>query len=181
MRTRIKVINFLTCVYSRENIEKMDVDIEIRTSDVISIVHEKTAYVGAKMAGDPNAYARIATTEADEGILVNAMNEGCTLLYDALQRYDPVASVSESYVSVSLKMPNSYDTGVSSAVKDKLRQFFADYAVSAWFMATNKAEAEVYRSAAVGQLTGLRVLLAERKHPTRVKPVEVRRETTGYE
>lgn len=175
------MINFLTCVYSRENIEKMDVDIEIRTSDVISIVHEKTAYVGAKMAGDPNAYARISTTEADEGILVNAMNEGCTLLYDALQRYDPVASVSESYVSVSLKMPNSYDTGVSSAVKDKLRQFFADYAVSAWFMATNKAEAEVYRSAAVGQLTGLRVLLAERKHPTRVKPVEVRRETTGYE
>lgn len=181
MRTRIKVINFLTCVYSRENIEKMDVDIKFVTSGVISIVHEKTAYVGAKMAGDPNAYARIATTEADEGILVNAMNEGCTLLYDALQRYDPVASVDESVVSVSLKMPNSYDTGVSSAVKDKLRQFFADYAVSAWFMATNKAEAEVYRSAAVGQLTGLRVLLAERKHPTRVKPVEVRRETTGYE
>lgn len=171
----------MTCVYSRENIEKMDVDIEIRTSDVISIVHEKTAYVGAKMAGDPNAYARIATTEADEGILVNAMNEGCTLLYDALQRYDPVASVDASGVSVLLKMPNSYDTGVSYAVKDKLRQFFADYAVSAWFMATNKAEAEVYRSAAVGQLTGLRVLLAERKHPTRVKPVEVRRETTGYE
>lgn len=159
----------------------MDIEIKIETSDVISIVHEKTAYVGAKMAGDPNAYARIATTEADEGILVNAMNEGCTLLYDALQRYDPVASVDESVVSVSLKMPNSYDTGVSSAVKDKLRQFFADYAVSAWFMATNKAEAEVYRSAAVGQLTGLRVLLAERKHPTRVKPVEVRRETTGYE
>lgn len=171
----------MACVYSRENIEKMNVDIQFGTSDVISIVHEKTAYVGAKMAGDPNAYARIATTEADEGSIVNAMNEGCTLLYDALPRYDPVASVSESYVSVSLKMPNSYDTGVSSAVKDKLRQFFADYSVSAWFMATNKAEAEVYRSAAVGQLTGLRVLLAERKHPTRVKPVEVRRETTGYE
>lgn len=168
------------CIFARKH-KKMDVDIEFSTSGVISIVHEKTAYVGAKMAGDPNAYARIATTEADEGILVNAMNEGCTLLYDALQRYDPVASVDKSAVSVSLKMPNSYDTGVSSAVKDKLRQFFADYAVSAWFMATNKAEAEVYRSAAVGQLTGLRVLLAERKHPTRVKPVEVRRETTGYE
>lgn len=159
----------------------MDIKIGFRTSDVISIVHEKTAYVGAKMAGDPNAYARIATTKADEEFLVNAMNEGCTLLYDALQRYDPVAIVDERNVSVSLKMPNSYDTGVSSAVKDKLRQFFADYAVSAWFMVTNKAEAEVYRGAAVGQLTGLRVLLAERKHPTRVKPVEVRRETTGYE
>lgn len=159
----------------------MDIEIKIGTSDVISLVHKKTAYVGAKMVGDPNAYARIATTEADEEFLVDAMNKGCTLLYDALQRYDPVAIVDESNVSVSLKMPNSYDTGVSSAVKDKLREFFSDYAVSAWFMATNKAEAEVYRGAAVGQLTGLRVLLAERKHPTRVKPVEVRRETTGYE
>ena len=159
----------------------MDIEIKIGTSDVISLVHKKTAYVGAKMVGDPNAYARIATTEADEEFLVDAINEGCTLLYDVLQRYDPVASVDETDVSVSLKMPNSYDTGVSLAVKDKLREFFSDYAVSAWFMATNKAESEVYRGAAVGQLTGLRVLLAERKHPTRVKPVEVRRETTGYE
>lgn len=145
----------------------MDIEIKIWTSDVISLVHKKTAYVGAKMVGDPNAYARIATTEADEEFLVDAMNEGCTLLYDALQRYDPVASVNESDVSVSLKMPNSYDTGVSSAVKDKLREFFSDYAVSAWFMATNKAEAEVYRGAAVGQLTGLRVLLAERSESVR--------------
>lgn len=159
----------------------MDIKIKIGKSDVINLVHKKTAYVGAKMVGDPNAYARIATTEADKEFLVDAMNKGYTLLYDALQRYDPVAIVDESNVSVSLKMPNSYDTGVSSAVKDKLREFFSDYAVSAWFMATNKAEAEVYRGAAVGQLTGLRVLLAERKHPTRVEPVEVRRETTGYE
>ena len=160
----------------------MNIDIEFATSDVVNAVHERTAYVGSKLTGqDPNAYTRIATTKADEAFLVRTMNEGCSLLYDVMQRYKPEASVDESDVSVSLEMPDSYETGVGVAVEDKLRAFFVDYAVSAWFLVTNKAEADAYRSAAVSQLTGLRVLLSERKHPTRVKPVEVRRETTRYE
>lgn len=170
------------CVYSRKRYIYMNIDIEFATSDVMNAVHEKTAYVSSKMTGvDPNAYERIATTAADESYIVNAMIEGCRQLYDVMYRYAPSASVANGMITISLRMPESYNEDTSAAVADKLRQYLSDYAVSVWFQATNKVEADAYRNAALGQLTGIRVLLSEREHPTRVKPTEVRRETSTYE
>lgn len=160
----------------------MDIEIQIQTSEVVGLVHEKTAYVSSKMTGvDPNAYERIATTTADESYIMNAMREGCRQLYDVMYRYTPSASVTENMVTISLRMPESYNEDMSTAVSGKLRQYFSDYAVGVWFQATNKAEADAYKSAAMSELAGIRVLLSERDHPTRVKPTEVRRETSTYE
>ena len=176
-----KDVRASVCIFARNDMD-MDIRIDISMDDIMSAVHERTAYVGSKMSGQmPGAYERIATTYADEQFLARSIKEGCSVLYDVMYRYMPSAIVQDGKLSVYLLMPDSYNGGANAAVRDKLQQFFVSYAVGAWFSVTYKVDADAYKSAAASELAGIRVLLAERKHPTRVKPVEVRRETTRYE
>lgn len=100
----------------------MEATFTITMKEVYEEVAQTTAYTGAKMDDDANAYERIFTTDEDQKQLNRFWNESCVTFCEAMKKY--LASDSPTYDNLPIVRPrdtatNAPDVSISPGIIDR--------------------------------------------------------------
>lgn len=161
----------------------MEIKIDINISDVLNRIHSFSAYTGVKEINinGEDSYKRISTITADEPILKDNLYESFSDLETVLGKYNPNIETTSENVNLKLVMPSNFDTKVTAALKDVLRDYYVSAILYRWFQITNKHDAEACLQRANSYLVGIRRLLSRRVAPNRTPPSEIKYTRTKFE
>lgn len=129
----------------------MMITIKVKQSDVFAAVAQKTAYTGAKMDGDANAYERISTVDEDSDELKQFWGECRSEVVQAFSRLlssEGFEDDADTY-AVSLDVSNLFDDKLVPSMEASLFAYFVNTIASKWYVYTNKQEAGA--TAAIGK------------------------------
>lgn len=127
-------------------------------------VAKTTAYTGAKMKDEPQAYDRIPVIDADKVQLDRFWEEAC---HTATQLFMPFLITTEqngNYVA-TLQMSGSYDVNLNDSVQGALGSMFVNHLIRKWFEVTNRGDLELYQQLEIDALRKLRSMIYFRKKP----------------
>ena len=127
-------------------------------------VAKTTAYTGAKMKDEPQAYDRIPVIEADKVQLDRFWREAC---HTATQLFMPFLVTTDQevdYVAI-LQMSGSYDVNLNDSVQGALGSMFVNHLIRKWFEVTNRGDLELYQQLELDALRKLRSMIYYRKKP----------------
>lgn len=127
-------------------------------------VAKTTAYTGAKMKDEPQAYDRIPVIDADKVQLDRFWREAC---HTATQLFMPFLVTTEQnadYVA-ELQMSSSYDVSLNDSVQGALGSMFVNHLIRKWFEVTNRGDLELYQQLEIDALRKLRSMIYFRKKP----------------
>ena len=127
-------------------------------------VAKTTAYTGAKMKDEPQAYDRIPVIDADKVQLDRFWREAC---HTATQLFMPFLVTTEQnadYVA-TLQMSSSYDVNLNDSVQGALGSMFVNHLIRKWFEVTNRGDLELYQQLEIDALRKLRSMIYFRKKP----------------
>lgn len=157
----------------------IDITLEVNKAHVYNEVAKTTSYTGDKMQGDDTAYDRIFTTDDDRIMLERFWTEACNA---ATEQFKPflvqVSSYPESHgveldrnYNVELELSSSFDENLKGSIESSLFSFFVAMIVSKWYKFTNKSEADMFATDALGMIEDVMKKIYYRKKPKRVAPV----------
>lgn len=161
------------------------ITLTIDKSAVYAEVSKTTAYSGAKMTDDKDAYDRIFTTDGDRAMLERFWDESCSTATEGMKRF--VTTVGDSYTKsvtddgktttstvpayvANLELSGSYDEALTHSVEKSLFSYFVNSIVSKWNAFANKGEVELYDGEAHIALQDVLSKLYYKKRPQRVVP-----------
>lgn len=136
---------------------------------VYAEVSQTTAYSGAKMTDDKDAYDRIFTTDADRAMLERFWDETCSMATEGMKRFVVEVSSDADYIS-TLELSNSYDEALTPSVEKSLFSYFVLSIVSKWNAFVDKGEVERYANEAHISFQDVLSKLYYKKRPQRVVP-----------
>lgn len=127
-------------------------------------VAKTTAYTGAKMKDEPQAYDRIPVIEADKVQLDRFWEEAC---HTATQLFMPFLVTTDQEVDyvATLQMSGSYDANLNDSVQGALGSMFINHLIRKWFEVTNRGDLELYQQLELDALRKLRSMIYYRKKP----------------
>lgn len=127
-------------------------------------VAKTTAYTGAKMKDEPQAYDRIPVIDADKVQLDRFWREAC---HTATQLFMPFLVTTEQNVDyvATLQMSSSYDVNLNDSVQGALGSMFVNHLIRKWFEVTNRGDLELYQQLEIDALRKLRSMIYFRKKP----------------
>lgn len=127
-------------------------------------VAKTTAYTGAKMKDEPQAYDRIPVIEADKVQLDRFWEEAC---HTATQLFMPFLVTTDQEVDyvATLQMSGSYDANLNDSVQGALGSMFINHLIRKWFEVTNRGDLELYQQLEIDALRKLRSMIYYRKKP----------------
>ena len=136
----------------------------VNKDTVYQEVAKTTAYTGAKMKDEPQAYDRIPVIDADKVQLDRFWREAC---HTATQLFMPFLVTTEQnadYVA-TLQMSSSYDVNLNDSVQGALGSMFVNHLIRKWFEVTNRGDLELYQQLEIDALRKLRSMIYFRKKP----------------
>ena len=127
-------------------------------------VAKTTAYTGAKMKDEPQAYDRIPVIDADKVQLDRFWREAC---HTATQLFMPFLVTTDQEVDyvATLQMSSSYDANLNDSVQGALGSMFINHLIRKWFEFTNRGDLELYQQLEIDALRKLRSMIYYRKKP----------------
>lgn len=127
-------------------------------------VAKTTAYTGAKMKDEPQAYDRIPVIDADKVQLDRFWREAC---HTATQLFMPFLVTTDQNVDyvATLQMSSSYDVNLNDSVQGALGSMFVNHLIRKWFEVTNRGDLELYQQLEIDALRKLRSMIYYRKKP----------------
>ena len=154
------------------------VTLKINKANVYDEIAKTTSYIGAKMKGDEEAYARVFTTDEDRMMLERFWVESCNF---ATEQFKPfIVSVNEQPTShgvelgndyeVTLELSMSFDTSLKGSMETSLFSFFVLSIISKWNKFTNKEESAGNAEDALSAMKDVKSKMYYRKKPKRVIP-----------
>ena len=154
-------------------------NIQISKARVMDEVAKATAYIGQKAVSqqDPDAYERIATTDANREELDRYWMEACTaasLLLDhwltdqtsQVLSHHPEIGTAHDY-NVTLGMPTNWNFAYLPSVQEVLMSYLVNSIVAAWLLITLPTQAAAYAALADGAKKQIQQLMLIRKRPVR--------------
>lgn len=136
----------------------------VNKDTVYQEVAKTTAYTGAKMKDEPQAYDRIPVIDADKVQLDRFWREAC---HTATQLFMPFLVTTEQNVDyvATLQMSSSYDVNLNDSVQGALGSMFVNHLIRKWFEVTNRGDLELYQQLEIDALRKLRSMIYFRKKP----------------
>lgn len=144
-----------------------EITLKIDKKKVYEEVAQTTAYTGAKMEGDDNAYDRIFTTDHDKSQLERFWNESCVDVCAKLKKNLQSETNTSDGFTLGLSLSSSYDDALTASMEKELFSFFVMNIVAKWYTFTNKKEAGEYAVSAVSMLEGVHRKACFKKRPSR--------------
>lgn len=147
------------------------ITLDISKAAVYGEVAKTTAYTGAKMADDKEAYDRIFTTEEDSKMLDRFWDEAASLATGAMKRFvvevGGTTSGGVAGYNVVLELSGSYDEILTPSVEKSLFSYFVNSIVGKWDSISNKGDVARYEGEATEALRDVVSKLCYRKKPVR--------------
>ncbi|MCM1356433.1 MAG: hypothetical protein NC212_08520 [Staphylococcus sp.] len=144
------------------------ISITIEKEQVYEEVAQTTAYTGAKMDGDEDAYDRISTIDEDQGLLERFWNESCVAVCGKLRRFLKGGFTEESSkFALVLEVPSGFNPALLVSMQKELFSFFVMNITAKWYAFTNKKEAGDYAVSAMTLLEGVHRKACYKKKPSR--------------
>ena len=136
----------------------------VNKDTVYQEVAKTTAYTGAKMKDEPQAYDRIPVIDADKVQLDRFWREAC---HTATQLFMPFLVTTEQNVDyvATLQMSSSYDVNLNDSVQGALGSMFVNHLIRKWFEVTNRGDLELYQQLEIDALRKLKSMIYFRKKP----------------
>ena len=157
---------------------KITITIQVSKARVLDEVAKTTAYIGQKATSeqDPDAYNRIATTDANREQLDRYWMEACsgvTMLLDhwvvsvrsQILSHHPELGVEADYKAV-LALPTNWNNAYENAISELIISYLVNAIVAKWLMKTQPKDAPAYAALAEGAGKQITQLLLIRKRPT---------------
>lgn len=154
-------------------------NIQVSKARVMDEVAKATAYIGQKAVSqqDPDAYERIATTDANREELDRYWMEACTaasLLLDhwltdqtsQVLSHHPEIGTAHDY-NVTLGMPTNWNFAYLPSVKEALMSYLVNSIVAKWLLKTQKQDAAAYAALVEDAARQIAQLMLVRKRPPR--------------
>lgn len=145
----------------------IEVSLTVKKSDVYDEVAKTTAYTGAKMEGDENAYERIFTTDADQQMLERFWHECQVDACETLKKFLQSEEERNGEYTLHLALSQSFDTALEESMGKELFSFFVTGIAAKWYTFTNKKEAADYIASAQALLVGIHRKALYKRKPTR--------------
>ena len=127
-------------------------------------VAKTTAYTGAKMKDEPQAYDRIPVIDADKVQLDRFWREACHMATQLFMPFLVTTEQNADYVA-ELQMSSSYDVSLNDSVQGALGSMFVNHLIRKWFEVTNRGDLELYQQLEIDALRKLRSMIYFRKKP----------------
>lgn len=127
-------------------------------------VAKTTAYTGAKMKDEPQAYDRIPVIDADKVQLDRFWREACQTATQLFMPFLDTTNQEVDYVA-TLQMSSSYDVNLNDSVQGALGSMFVNHLIRKWFEVTNRGDLELYQQLEIDALHKLRSMIYFRKKP----------------
>lgn len=144
----------------------MEYEVSVDKDWVMGEVARTAAYVGAK-TGDEAAYDRIRTVKEDEELLSRHWAEAKSSVIDAMKEWVRSEEEADGAWRVRLRLPRLFPSSLLGSLTAELRAAMTYQVLQAWFMVTNKEEAEAYAQLAAGCLTSAAKMALHRERPQR--------------
>jgi hypothetical protein len=156
---------------------KITVTIQISKARVLDEVAKTTEYIGSKAVNkeDPDAYERIAVTDANREQLDRYWMESCSEVTKMLDHW--VTSVRSQMLShhpeissaydykVVLGLPTNWNSAYESVLKELVMSYMVNMIVAKWLLLTNKNDAQEHATLASGAQRQIMQVLLIRKRP----------------
>lgn len=144
----------------------MEYEVTVEKDWVMGEVARTADYVGAK-TGDEATYERIRTVEEDEELLSRHWVEAKSSVIDAMKEWLESEEEADGAWHVRLRLPRLFPSSLLRSLTAELRAAMAYHVLQAWFMVTNKEEAEAYAQLAAGCLASAEKMALHRERPQR--------------
>lgn len=154
-------------------------NIQISKARVLDEVAKTTAYIGQKAMSqqNPDAYNRIATTDANREQLNRYWMEACSGASQVLDHWlsgqtsqvlshHPEIDTSHDY-HVTLALPTNWNFAYLPTVQEVLMSYLVNSVVAAWLLITLPAQATAYAALADGAKKQINQIMLIRKRPVR--------------
>lgn len=158
---------------------KITITIQVSKARVLDEVAKTTAYIGQKATSeqDPDAYNRIATTDANREQLDRYWMEACsdtTMMLghwvvsarSQVLSHHPELGTSADYLVV-LALPTNWNRSYEKVISELIISSLVNSIVAKWLLLTMPTQAEAYAALASGTEKQIMQVLLERVRPTR--------------
>ncbi|MDE6654214.1 MAG: hypothetical protein K2K37_07510 [Muribaculaceae bacterium] len=146
----------------------MKVTITVELTSVFDRVARTTGYAGAKLLGsDADAYDRISTTEADEGMLRTLWRESRDRVCHALRHLIDSEGLEGDTYRMDLNLSEAFDVALIPSVAGSLEAYFVNAVIAGWMNLADKAKAAEYTAAASQMLSDLQQKVLCKRPPRR--------------
>lgn len=154
------------------------VKLTVRKAYVFDEVRKASEYIGKKLVTpqDPDAYARLSLTDADNLMLERLWQEGCQMGIQSLKRYlssvnDFVTKGNTSDLSknleVTLDMPDNFDVNLVPGIESSLSSYIVTTMLAKWCLVANRPDAQAYMELSNVSLQDINKKLFKRNRPVR--------------
>ena len=146
----------------------MKVTITVDLTSVFDRVARTTGYAGAKQLGsDADAYDRISTTEADEGMLHAIWRECRESVCHVLRRLIEKEGLEGDTYRMDLNLSEAFDEAMIPSVAGSLEAYFVNAVIAGWMQLADSGKAPEYASAASRMLSELQHKVLCKRPPRR--------------
>lgn len=147
----------------------MTVTLTASLADLTEDLRQASAYTGAKMTGDEQAYDRITATRADTPLLVKTYHSLRSDITTALRRFlvSENLSADDNTWTLTLHLSTLADQDLTASMRQALHNTLLQGLLAAWYTYTNKPEAAAAATAAAAALDELRRACLHKTPPTR--------------
>lgn len=146
----------------------MKVTITVELTSVFDRVARTTGYAGAKQLGnDADAYERLSTTKADEGMLRTLWLESRDRVCHALRHLIESEGMEGDTYRMDLNLSEAFDLALKPSVAGSLEAYFVNAVIAGWMNLADKAKAAEYTSAASQMLSELQHKVLCKRAPIR--------------
>lgn len=124
----------------------MEVTLSVKQSEVFKEVAQTTAYTGAKMDDDANAYERVATVDEDQPELKRFWDESRAEIaktFISMLVGEGMAEDGDTYELV-LNVSVAFDTALQPSMELGLFSYFVQSITAKWYVYANKKEASEF-------------------------------------
>lgn len=152
-----------------------NITLTVNKAYVYDEVAKTTAYTGAKMKDDADAYDRIFTTDEDRMMLERFWVEACNGATEEFKQF--IVNVSDQPEShgveldknytVTLELSTMFDTRLKGSMETSLFSYFVNAIVAKWYRFTNRGEADSFGEDATTAMLDVKSKMFHRKKPQR--------------
>lgn len=139
----------------------------ITKSAVFQEVALNTAYTGAKADSDKPIFSRVSTIDADDELLSRLWRNATGELIEKLREFIDSSQVSETGLTINMKLSNAYDESLSPVVEADVFAFFVAAVTAEWMAFALPSLADDWRTKAAELLNRILANICYRKKPSR--------------
>lgn len=154
------------------------ITLKVRKAYVFDEVKKASEYIGTRLVTeqDPNAFARLRLTDADDLMIERLWQEGCQVCTQVLRRYlvsvsdiAPVGNASDlskNYVA-TLEVPDGFETALVPGLESSLTSYVITSTLAKWCIVADRPDAQAYTELSGVCLQDINRKLFKRNRPAR--------------